>query len=142
MISGAELARHPEWEARLTAVCNDWLPASYAWNKADCGHFAAACTEAVAGQRIWPEELGAYRSERGLLRALKRCGWADLGEMMTALLGPPIAPLAAHRGDVLFDGRALAVMGPDGPRAMTHEGLCLLARDSIVKAWPVGRANG
>lgn len=142
MVNGADLQRHPDWEQRLAALIDGWLDASYLWNSTDCGHFAAACTEAVTGVRVWPADLGAYRSERGLLRALKRCGWSGLDKMATAMLGPPIAPLAAHRGDILWDGQALAVMGPAGPMAMTHDGLCLIARDSIRSAWPVGRANG
>jgi hypothetical protein len=133
-----KLVRVPDWEPRLAAEIERWAALSYAWGTADCGRFAAACVEAVTGSALWPK-LPRYGSEAGLARALGRGGFSTLGEAVSACLGEPIPPLAAHRGDVLWDGQAVGVLGFSGPLVFAHEGLVQVARESLVSAWAVGR---
>lgn len=134
------MPRHPNWEERLAATVQAWAARDYAMGRADCGRFAAACVEAVAGVKLWPK-LGAYSSEAGLAKALKRAGFADLDAACTACLGDPMPPLMAHRGDVVSDGQALGVMTGAGPLVFSHDGLVPVRRDSLTAAWAVGRAD-
>lgn len=135
------MRRHPEWEPRLAAVIEAWRGRDYALGTADCGLFAAECVEAVAGERLWPD-MGAYRTEAGLAKALKRAGFADLDAAASSRLGAMLPPLMAHRGDVVTDGQALGVLGFDGPMVFSHDGLVLVERASLTGCWAVGRADG
>jgi hypothetical protein len=76
------------------------------------------------------------------VRALRALGWADLPAAADACFGPRIAPLAAHRGDVVSDGAVLGVMAAAGPVAFGEGGMAAMDRRSIVAAWPIGRADG
>jgi hypothetical protein len=126
----------------LSACVEAWASRAYVWGDADCGRFASACVEAVAGVEIWPSGMAAYSSEAGLARALKRLGCADLADAVTLCLGDPIPALAAHRGDILWDGQAIGVMAFGGPVVFSHDGLVSIDRRSLVAAWAVGRSDG
>lgn len=134
------MARHPEWEDRLAETVAAWTGRDYEWGAADCGRFASDCVAAVTGAPLWPA-LPAYSSEAGLARALKRAGFDSLDAACTSVLGPPLPPLMAHRGDVVSDGQALGVMTGAGPLVFSHEGLALVDRDSLTLCWAVGRSD-
>jgi len=135
------MTRHPDWEERLADTVQAWTGRAYELGKADCGLFASACVEAVTGQKLWPE-LGAYKTEAGLARALLRAGFDNLDAACTACLGEPMPPLMAQRGDVVSDGGELGVMTGAGPMVFSEVGLVLIDRADLVAAWPVGRADG
>jgi hypothetical protein len=135
------MKRHPEWETRLADTVAGWAQRAYALGQADCGLFAAACVEAVTGEGMWPK-IGFYKTEAGLARALARAGLDGLDAGATACLGDPLPPLMAHRGDVVSDGRALGVMTGAGPMVFSEDGMVIVARESLVACWAVGRADG
>jgi len=135
------MKRHPDWETRLADTVADWTGRTYALGTDDCGRFAAACVEAVAGAKLWPE-VGKYSTEAGLVRALARAGLDSLDAGATACLGDPLPPLMAHRGDVVSDGSALGVMTGAGPMMFGDAGMVIVARDSLVSCWAVGRPDG
>lgn len=137
---GANLPRVPDWEARLAAHGNAMRSASYALGGLDCARAAAGAVLAVTGVDIWPAELARYSTPAGMAKAMKRIGWQSLDDAATALLGPAIAPLAAHSGDVVSDGQALGWMTPNGALALSETGLVAMAPGSIVCAWAAGRA--
>jgi hypothetical protein len=141
-MTGADMARLPDWEARLAAHVTASRDVTYRLGRRDCARFAAGGVMAVTGVDIWPADLDGYSTHRGLVRALRRKGWQSLDDAATALLGPFIPPLAAHSGDVVSDGSALGVMTPGGPVALSEGGFVDMARGSLLCAWPVGRANG
>ena len=136
------VARLPDWERRLADHVDRARTMTYRMGRRDCGTFAVGAVEAVTGIDVWPAALPGYTSHRGLTRALRRMGWGSLDDAATALLGPPIAALQAHSGDVISDGSALGVMTPGGPVALSDAGFVALSRDSLVAAWAVGRAHG
>lgn len=135
------MKRVADWEERLADIVAAWQGRPYQMGEADCGLFASDCVEAVTGERRWPD-LGAYRTEAGLAKALKRAGFADLDAACASCLGEPLPALMAHRGDVVSDGQALGVMTGAGPMMFTHDGLAFVARDSLTACWPTGRADG
>ena len=135
------LTRHPNWEERLAETVQHWAGLPYEFGTADCGLFASACVKAVADIDLWPD-MGGYATEAGLARALKRAGFDSLDAACSSVLGEPMPPLMAHRGDVISDGQALGVMLGAGPAIFTHEGLQFVHRDDLTAAWAVGRADG
>lgn len=134
--------RHPEWEPRLAACVEAWTPRAYepAWGK-DCVAFVLDGIEAVSGDRLTFDGAKPYRSAAGQGRWLKQQGYADLVAAADACLGERIAPLQAHRGDVVSDGSVLGLMMAAGPVAFGEGGMVRMARGSIVAAWPVGRVS-
>lgn len=133
--------RHPEWEERLADTVQAWMGRAYELGTADCGLFASACVEAVTGVALWPK-LGSYKTEAGLARALARAGFDNLDAACASVLGEPMPPLMAHRGDVVSDGSALGVMTGAGPMIFSDEGMVLVDRGDLTAAWAVGRADG
>lgn len=140
--TASEWQRVPQWEARLSSHVEKARGMTYRMGRRDCARFAAGAVEAVTGVDVWPATLPGYETERGMVRAIRRMGWQSLDDAATALLGASIAPLQAHSGDVVSDGSALGVMTASGPVALSDAGFVALSRDSLVKAWAVGRAHG
>ena len=136
------MTRVRNWETRLADYVAGAADVAYRLGKHDCGWFAVGAVEAVTGVDVWPADLAGYSTERGLVRALRRMGWQSLDDAATALLGQPIAPLAAHSGDVVSDGSALGVMTASGPVAFSDGGLVAIERCSLTKSWATGRAHG
>lgn len=135
--------RHPDWEPRLNACVEAWTPRDYtpAWGS-DCVAFVLAAIEAVSAERLVFDGARPYRSAAGQGRWLKDMGWRSLLDAADACLGDRIAPLQAHRGDVVSDGSVLGLMTAAGPVAFGEGGMVRMARGSIVAAWPVGRSDG
>jgi len=135
--------RHPDWEPRLAACVVDWTAREYsfAWG-CDCVAFVLAAIEAVADERLTFDGAKPYRSPAGQGRWLKEMGWGSLLDAADATLGSRIAPLQAHRGDVISDGSALGLMTAAGPLMFSEGGMVAIERGSIVAAWPVGRSDG
>lgn len=135
--------RHEQWEARLSDTVEAWRGREYApaWGS-DCVAFVLAAIEAVSGEVLAFDGARPYRSVAGQGRWLKDMGWRNLLDAADACLGERIPVLAAHRGDVVSDGQILGVMTGAGPVAFDHEaGMVIMARRSLVAAWPVGRAD-
>jgi len=139
-VTGARLARVPDWEARLAAHGEAMCSATYRLGRQDCARAAVGAVLAVTGVDIWPAALAGYSTPRGMVRAMRRLGWETLDDAATALLGPAIPPLAAHSGDVVSDGQALGWMTASGPVALSEGGF--VAMGAIARAWPAGRADG
>ena len=137
------LTRHHDWEPRLAACVQDWAGREYAfaWGRV-CVAFVLAGIEVVADERLTFDGAAPYRSAAGQGRWLKQMGWGSLLDAADATLGPRIAPLQAHRGDVVSDGSALGLMTAAGPVAFSEGGMVTIERGSIVAAWPVGRSDG
>ena len=134
--------RHPQWEPRLNAVVQEWQGRDYAhvWG-GDCVAFVLAAIEAVSGERLAFDGARPYRSAAGQARWLRDMGWRNLDDAADACLGPRIAPLQAHRGDVVSDGSCLGVMMAGGALAFGEAGMARIDRRSIIAAWPVGRVG-
>jgi hypothetical protein len=132
-------ARHPDWEPRLAACVEDWTPRQYAFVLGrDCASFVLAGIEAVTGEKL-ALELRPYKTQAGQARALREFGWDDLPAAADAMLGDRIAPLQAHRGDVVSDGSVLGIKAAHGCFAFSEDGMVQIAP---VIAWPVGRSDG
>lgn len=133
--------RHRQWEPRLAAVVEAWRGRDYApaWGS-DCVAFVLDGIKAVHGKALTFPGAKPYRSAAGQGRWLKQQGYADLLAAADDRLGARIAPLAAHRGDVVSDGSILGLMTAAGPVAFGEDGMAIMG--GVVAAWPVGRSDG
>lgn len=71
----------------------------FAWGTHDCFTFAADCVLAMTGEDKMGKHRGAYKTELGANKKLKRLG--GVAAAVSTQLGEPIAPQFAQRGDVV-----------------------------------------
>jgi hypothetical protein len=102
----------PDWPARLDAFLADRSRQPFEWGVNDCALFAADAVLAMTGVDFAVSFRG-YRSGRGAGKLLREC--RHLSGIASALLGEPMEPGFAQRGDVVL------VAGP----ARNSLGICL-----------------
>ena len=85
------------WEDRMLAVVAAHQARPYEAGRSDCFVMAMECVEAVTGERPFADV--SYSTDLGAARALRRRGFADLGEAMASLF-PAVPRAFAHRGDI------------------------------------------
>ena len=109
------------------------VPFTEAGGDNDCGRFAAGAVQAQTGRN--PLGKLHWTTPRGAARMLRRHGGIE--GLVTALLGPPIAPSQAQRGDI-----AGLPEGNFGLLLMVVEGAWLIGpgntrapRGAMVRAW-------
>lgn len=115
------LARWPELLATFVARRSN---TPFEWGRSDCCLFVADAVEAMTGSDPVAQWRGFYSSERGAARLMRNNGGVE--GFATRILGAPVSPLMAQRGDVvLIDtptgvglaiclGNTLAAQGKDG----------------------------
>ena len=130
------MKRRDDWPERLFEYMDARRSVPFAWRENDCASFACGAVYAMTGERL---EIPAAESPEAYARLLRDQG--PLQAMVEALLGDPIAPAYAQRGDVVLltlEGReTLGVcVGMDiaGPGA---DGLALVPMACAVAAWRV-----
>lgn len=151
------MTRFPDWPERLNAWVDANRARTFAWGEWDCVLAAADCAHALTGAD--PLEGLRWNGLRGALRCLEVEG--GLEAAVTRVLGAPIGPALAQRGDVLLiDTGALPMMSADldsedaaraelrhalavclgeACAAPTRAGLALLPVHRVAhKAWRVG----
>lgn len=74
----------------------------------DC-HCAEPAVEAVKGRDVWAELGGCPRSWKEAAALYRRMGVRNLAEAVTKVLGEPIDPRQAMRGDVVMVDGALGI---------------------------------
>lgn len=82
--------------------------AVFAWGQCDCVLFVAGAIEAMTGIDPAADIRGRYKSQAGAGRAIKRTGFADLGELVSSKFDE-VPPVFAHRGDVVMAGGSLGI---------------------------------
>jgi hypothetical protein len=127
------MSRLQDWPSRLAAYVDAAYTQPFEWGRHDCSAFAAGAVEAMTGER---PPLPAYADAR---EAAELLADESLSSRVRSILGPPIAPAFAQRGDlalVEIDGRvSLAVCVGDlfaGPGA---DGLVMVPRVDVRMAW-------
>lgn len=134
--------RRADWPEILAALLARARAAEFAWGEHDCCLFAADVVRAITGRDPAAAFRGRYRTRRGAQLALKRYGRGTLLATVTAILGEPVPPLLARRGDVLYmDGPQGPAMGVcSGPRVMfptRPRGLVAVHPLSCSHAWRI-----
>lgn len=134
---GELMARVDGWEVRLAREIEAARRRPFAWGTHDCATWAfdvaGRLTGAASAADAWRGRYGCAFGSRRVMLAL---GWRSLDAMGVALLGKPVAPAMAWRGDVVlgeaFGICAGAVWFAPGPGGLERRGL----RDARM-AWRV-----
>ena len=132
------LARLPDWPLRLAAYIEAARPVQFAWAVHDCCTWAAGAVEAITGSRV---PLPLYDGQRSAARLLRAMGGLQVAVM--DVLGSPVAPALARRGDVVLleqlPGRpALAVCVGHAWAAPGLYGLAFGPMAEACAAWRIG----
>lgn len=90
--------------AALSAACRRRAPQEPDWPY-HCAEFAAS----QLPFDVWEDLGGCPRSWRDAAALYRRLGVRCLADAATAVLGPPVNPKQAMRGDVVMAGGALGV---------------------------------
>lgn len=133
------MKRFYDWQLRFEAFVRERAQRPFCWGENDCGLFAAACVEAITGERVG-EALRGYHSARQALRLQRRPG--GLRALACEALGEPISARLANTGDIVLipagKREALAVCNGGcaivpGPEAMTA-----VSMQHALLGWRVG----
>lgn len=100
--------RRNDWEQALAEYLAEHREAVFEWGQCDCAMFAAGAIEAMTGVDPADDVRGRYKSQAGAGRAIKRKGFADLGEWVSSKF-EEVAPVFAHRGDIVMVGGSLGI---------------------------------
>ena len=129
------MRRLERWPTLLADYVEGALGRPFCFGKHDCCSFAAGAIEAITGETV---PLPAYADAREAAEALAA---ESLSSRVRSILGPPIAPASAQRGDlamVLVDGReTLAVCVGGMMVAPGAGGLVFVETSAAVAAWRV-----
>lgn len=104
------MTRRDDWPERLAAHLEAARGRPFAWGAHDCCAWAADWIVAATGEDVFAPWRG-YTDAREAMRRLESAG--GVAGLWTQLLGQPIAPAFAQRGDVVLvevDGRETAAV--------------------------------
>ncbi|MCB5412244.1 DUF6950 family protein, partial [Pseudogemmobacter faecipullorum] len=91
--------RLPNWRARFADEMDRQRREAFTWGRHDCAlGLAAGAYEAITGKDV-RSDWSRYRTAGGALRALRKAGYASLGDAVAAYL-PEVHPSQAHVGDI------------------------------------------
>jgi hypothetical protein len=91
--------RKLDWTSALQEKIQFFEKEPFVWGSHDCFTFAADCVLAMTGEDRMSKHRGAYKTELGANRKLKRLG--GVAAAVSTELGKPIDPKFAQRGDVV-----------------------------------------
>lgn len=132
--------RCQDWPEQLAAALDAVRDLPFVWGERDCCLWTADVVRVLTGVDFAASWRGRYRSASGAWRRLARAG--GLARVVTDLLGAPIAPLSARRGDVVLalldSGASLGVVTDRGGAFKATVGISFLPLSGCVSAWRVG----
>lgn len=136
------IARLPDWPERLSDAIKAASGRPFSWGAHDCALFAADCALAVTGIDPLEPVRGAYASERGAMRVLRRLGCEDVEQLADLVIGARVPLALARRGDwVAIREPGIRDRGSDdgpspGPYPLTSGpalGVCLGAQAAFLQ---------
>ncbi len=101
--------RLPGWDAALVEEIDRARGLAFAWGQHDCATWAFDVRRRLTGQDAAAAWRGRYGTAAGSVRVMRRLGWRTLPAMGCGLLGDPIQPLCAQRGDIVICEGAFGV---------------------------------
>lgn len=127
--------RLPDWPERLAKVIEEWEHKDFSWGAGDCVCFAGAVHEAVTGIDAIARWRGKYFSKEEARKLMR----GELGDEVSAVLGPPISHHRARRGDIVMVRGGLGVcLGPFAAVRGQKSGLVRVPMGETKFAWPIG----
>jgi hypothetical protein len=138
------MTRREDWPARLQAVIAAASSREFDWSDWNCCLWLGECIEACTGSNPVAEWAGRCTTAAGAARILTKHFGGSLQSGWTQLLGEPIPPLSAGRGDVCLvqlDGEdpACGVVDLSGEHiaCLSLDGLEFVPLSAAVAAWSV-----
>lgn len=92
------LTRKENWATLLYDAIEARIDSRFIWGEFDCCRFAAECVEAITGTNVMPDLH--YTNQEEAIEIIQSSG--GLSKMVTDILGQPLFPLMASRGDVVM----------------------------------------
>lgn len=122
------------WEIALAAAVEAAKDRPFAWGQHDCATWAFEVRAAITGiaRPAW-----SYTTEAGGRRWMKRQGWNSFSEAATAILGDPVTPLLAQRGDIVLMAGAFGVCLGGQSAFVAPVGLSFRPLRHCIMAWRV-----
>lgn len=133
--------RFEDWDVRLFAELARHSAMPMRWGISDCAWLALDCARAISGADPWKDQHGAYSTEKGAAKMLRKLGFPDLGTGFATEF-PEVAPAMARRGDIgtvlLDDGQVsgVVVLGPI-VKARGAETVIDLPRARLIRTFAV-----
>lgn len=131
--------RYEDWPKRLEAAIEAARVRRFSWGQHDCMLFAASVVQALTGRDVAAQHRGQYKGSQTAAAYTARHG--GMATMVTKVLGDPVRPIQARRGDVVMRcderGPALGVCVGAQAAFAGLRGLILRPLDECIQAWPV-----
>ncbi len=124
------------WEERLSAAIEAARDVPFQWGIHDCATWAFDVRRALIGVDAAAAWRGRYGTALGSRREMLRLGWADLPAMGRALLGEPLRPVTAQRGDIVLGAAFGVCIGSQGA-FLAQDGLTVLPLRDCAQGWRV-----
>lgn len=83
------------------------------WRTRHCAEPAVARLREATGRDLWDELGGCPRNPREAAEVLRKLGVTSFRDAVTAVLGDPINPRLAKRGDIALVDNALGIVRGD-----------------------------
>jgi hypothetical protein len=129
--------RRPGWELALVEEIDRARGMAFAWGQHDCATWAFDVRQRLTGIDAAQAWRGRYSTAAGSVRVMRRLGWLTLPAMGCALLGDPIQPLCAQRGDIVMTGGAFGVCAGVAGVFVAERGLTERPMTEATLAWRV-----
>jgi len=136
------LVRLDNWPRLLSEAVEIARLTPFRWGIHDCALFAVDLVRAITGTDLGTAVRGRYQDAQGAAEVMIEVfGTARLDEVVTQLLGEPIAVTLAQRGDVVLldviEGPALGVCLGMVAVGAGPTGTVMVPMEKWVKAWRV-----
>lgn len=129
--------RVPGWELALVEEIDRARGLSFGWGRHDCATWAFDVRRRLTGIDTAAAWRGRYSTAAGSVRVMRRLGWLTLPAMGCALLGDPIQPLCAQRGDIVICDGAFGVCAGSEAVFLAEAGLTGRPMGNATMAWRV-----
>ncbi|MEN7529345.1 hypothetical protein [Cupriavidus sp. DL-D2] len=133
------MQRFEDWPTRLAEFVEARRERAFSWGESDCALFVCDGIESMTGTDPGERWRGLYSTEKGARRVLRDNG--GVSGLATLILGPPVVPASAGRGDVVLidtpEGNALALCIGDRIAAQGVGGIEFHPIAAAKAAWKV-----
>lgn len=131
------MTRREDWPAVLAAEIERARSLPFVWGQHDCATWAFDVRRAMTGIDAAAAWRGLYSTAAGSVRAMRRLGWPTLPAMGCALLGDPIQPLTARRGDMAICAGSFGIVVGAHAVFLAMHGLTERPMTDATMAWRV-----
>jgi len=130
--------RKANWPVILAEQVEAARSRPFAYGSHDCATWSFDIRNALTGGENPADNWrGRYTTELGCARTMRKLGWRDVEDMGRKLLGNPIAPLMAQRGDILLADGAFGICLGAAGAFIGENGIVAKSLRECVMAWRV-----